>query len=636
MNDPTSDDELPADERRATEALLRASLAARADSVEPADPEAAVGAALASAGTTGRRRRLVFSAAAAVVVIAVVAAAVALGGDDDPGETELATGPSTTLAGPPLAPGEVAIWPLAASSRTFDDPVDVATSFFNDYVGIDGSCSTGLPGTSSDVFEVQCGPSDGSTTLVHVRQDGLAWVVTGAEATDGLDLVEPTLGSLVVNEFAVDVANPQRPSSTVDVRSVVDGVVVDSAEVPEGGGGATLRLPEGTVGQYVVVVSDGSQAEAIVIEVGTPEQVAEDAIWPLPTMSVAYDDPEAAAEAFLAGFAGIEGGGCQTAPAGEVAEVPCAAPCPVDVPCGDTTIVRVRHDPNGWVVLGSDSTAWSVANPAAGATVGADIAVEVLGVDLALTLRAEVRPIGTGPGSAPTVDTTTIPLDPDGGWHLVLGAADGPSVLLVTDGTTVTARRIVIDSVGVPSETTTTTTGPTDDGVPGWPGLTSRAFDDPQSAALAFADDVLDFADPTPGETADAGTDATIQVDNRPGGQATSLQLHDTGEARGWVVVGVTSTQGSIDGVSRDGENVSVTGQAIAFEATVNVRLVAVDGTVLGETTTSSGISGELGPFAAVVHQDLAFDGPVYVQVAEGDASGEGRFSWAAWALVDA
>ena len=66
------------------------------------------------------------------------------------------------------------------------------------------------------------------------------------------------------------------------------------------------------------------------------------------------------------------------------------------------------------------------------------------------------------------------------------------------------------------------------------------------------------------------------------------------------------------------------------------MRLLDVTGAVLGETTTMAGANGELGPYLVTVQQDVPSDGPVYVQIAEGDASGEGLFDWATWALVPA
>jgi hypothetical protein len=246
------------------------------------------------------------------------------------------------------------------------------------------------------------------------------------------------------------------------------------------------------------------------------------------------------------------------------------------------------------------------------------------------------------------VDTATVPLqtqpceipeDASGQcpatWHLILGAADGPTVLLVSDGSSVTARVFTVDSAAVPPETTTTTTGPSDDGIVGWPGPTSRQFETAESAAQAFVTDVLGFADPALADLTEEGSEAQAVYHPRPTASiTTTIALHHTGTARGWVVTGVTSDQGSIDSVERQGDDVSVAGLATAFEATVNVRLVDVTGAVLGETTTMAGANGERGPLLAVVHQDRPATGPVYVQIAEGDASGEGAFTWAAWGLV--
>jgi hypothetical protein len=360
-------------------------------------------------------------------------------------------------------------------------------------------------------------------------------------------------------------------------------------------------------------------------------------IWPLPSMSITYPTPSDAAQAYYEQYLGL-GGACGTdaaTDAGRV-DVPCTPPpppCGTDSPsCGraGATVVDVEQRGLDWVVLGSESDLFEVANPTAGAVVGANIEVDVTGIAPEATGVAELRPLGQPAGSAPQVDTATVPLSADGSWHLTLGAADGPVVLIVDDGASSTARVITVDSVAIPAETTTTTTGPTDDGVQGWPGATSRVFDDPSSAATAFVTDVLDFAQPDQRATAGSGTDVEITFAPRStAGIETAITVHDTGTARGWVVTGTQSSEGNIDRAFLDGDVLVVRGVATAFEAQIAVVLLDLEGNVLAQTGALAGANGEQGPFEARFDAGAPVADAAFVLIGEGDASGEGRYTWA-------
>ncbi|MDQ3294716.1 MAG: Gmad2 immunoglobulin-like domain-containing protein, partial [Actinomycetota bacterium] len=184
---------------------------------------------------------------------------------------------------------------------------------------------------------------------------------------------------------------------------------------------------------------------------------------------------------------------------------------------------------------------------------------------------------------------------------------------------------------------TTATTAPADDGTVGWPGTSVGGFDSPMEAAMAFATDVLGFAEPT--VTAEGAGE--VEVRSRPtAGATTTIAVHDTG-ARGWVVTGARSPQGRIDTpTAGDAVDLPVTveGEATAFEATLAVRLLALDGTTIAATTTMAGANGEVGPFATTIDVGPGADpagGPTFVLIGEGDASGEGDLNWAAVVLVD-
>jgi hypothetical protein len=211
---------------------------------------------------------------------------------------------------------------------------------------------------------------------------------------------------------------------------------------------------------------------------------------------------------------------------------------------------------------------------------------------------------------------------------LNLAGDDGEDVV-TDDPTTTTEATTSTTTTTVPETTTTTTIPEDDDGVLGWPGAVARVFDNPESAALAFATDVLGFADATLAEGTTEGVDAEYVVHPNPNAAiSTRIRLHHTGEIRGWVVTSTASAQGTIDGVSIDGGAVTISGSATAFEATVTVALLDLEGNVLAETFTMAGSNGELGPYTASIGPPTGGTAS-WVMIGEGDASGQGRLSWA-------
>jgi hypothetical protein len=220
-------------------------------------------------------------------------------------------------------------------------------------------------------------------------------------------------------------------------------------------------------------------------------------------------------------------------------------------------------------------------------------------------------------------------------------AGDDDDSVVTDDPTTTTTEgtpsTTTTSTTTVPTTTTTTTTVPIDDdGVQGWPGATSRVFDSPEAAALAFAGDVLGFAEPTLAEGTTEGDDGQYVVHPNPRAAiSTRIDVHHTGDLRGWVVTGTTSDQGTIDDVQVNGNGtITITGSATAFEATVTVAVLDLEGNYLSETFTMSGSNGEQGPYTATIGEFFTGQ-PAFVLIAASDESGEGRLLWATLALVD-
>lgn len=217
------------------------------------------------------------------------------------------------------------------------------------------------------------------------------------------------------------------------------------------------------------------------------------------------------------------------------------------------------------------------------------------------------------------------------GAALVLRDDDRDDEVAVGDTTTSGAATSSSTSLPTTTTSTTSTTAPLDDdGVPGWPGFTSRMFSDPQSAALNFVIDVLGFAEPTAAGSGGTGDDQTFTF--RPtaaAGLTTEITVHDTGAIRGWVVTGVSSPEGTIESAGLDGSTVTLSGSASAFEATVAVLVLDQEGNVLAQSFTMAGANGEQGPYQATIDVDLSAGTPFWVMIAEGDESGRSGFLWA-------
>lgn len=164
---------------------------------------------------------------AAVVVAAVVAGFLVFGGDDDDQvvtvtssstvagsttteeATTTTTAPTATSAPSTSAPstsqpaGEdplsAAVWPLAGSGVTFDDPQEAARTFAEEFVGFTDPVVGEFQAGDSRSGEVEVQPRpDGPVTTVLVRQlgeDGSWWVL--GSVTPNITLQQPAAGETI-------------------------------------------------------------------------------------------------------------------------------------------------------------------------------------------------------------------------------------------------------------------------------------------------------------------------------------------------------------------------------------------------------------------------------------------------------
>jgi hypothetical protein len=361
------------------------------------------------------------------------------------------------------------------------------------------------------------------------------------------------------------------------------------------------------------------------------------AIWPLDRSADGFADPVAAAQSFYEEYLGFQGT-CTAAGGGTVECTPCGPGADCVEPIATT--VDTEDTDRGVVVTGATGSTVGIDDVSGSATSGlyasgtTRSAVPAT-VDIAVELRALGRLEPAASVSVPVELTGAT-----GPWTAALAPVDAATALVLVARDLRTASVQVVEegfSEPAPTTTTTSTTVIDDDGVPGWPGNTSRMFSDPQAAAFNFVTDVLGLAEPTLAGNAGDGADQTFTFRPRPtAGITTEIAVHDTGSVRGWVVTGVSSPEGTIESASLAGGTVTVSGSATAFEATVTVLVLDQEGNILAETFTMGGANGEQGPYQTTVDVDPGAGTPFWVMIAESDASGEGVYSWATTASLAA
>jgi hypothetical protein len=233
---------------------------------------------------------------------------------------------------------------------------------------------------------------------------------------------------------------------------------------------------------------------------------------------------------------------------------------------------------------------------------------------------------------APTNTSTSTSTSTSRRW-IVGGLSAAAAILLVVVGLVVLGdddeRGVVADSTSTTTESTTTTSeGPTtttSDGptttalfVPdvdpyavAFPSpTTSRRFDSPEPAAQAYATEVLGFTELEMGEyLAGDSRSGEVEISDRPGGQVTVILLRQM-EDDTWFVLGSNNGDIVVDQPEAGGSVQSpftTSGQALAFEGTVNVYVLAQDDAgPLGEGFVTGSGSPPAGPFEG----EISFTAP--------------------------
>jgi hypothetical protein len=264
------------------EERLRAAIGDRTNHVEPStDGLHRIEERLMDSTRHDSRNRWLMGVGAAAAVVALLVAAVLLGGDENPevetagsttssssttsGATSTTSDTTTTTAGFTGVDVGQPIWPRAATSQRFDDPVSAARSFVVDLVGMAdpvlGQFQQGDP-RSGEVPVRPAANGPVSTVLVRMLEDD-TWFVIGSTTAD-IRLDEPTAGS--------DIDCPLRlTGEALAFEGHVDVAIWDDlgdAPIATGfvtGGGGPAAPFDGTVDCDLGVLDDGVHFGTVIL-----------------------------------------------------------------------------------------------------------------------------------------------------------------------------------------------------------------------------------------------------------------------------------------------------------------------------------------------------------------------------------
>lgn len=258
------------------------------------------------AASTDRRPWMVALSAAFVLAIALAAFFVGRATDDDEASTATTTtstpatatspttpttsrptttstsGAGTTTTQPPVIDTSTAVWPVAGSGTTYDDPVEAARGFAVDLLGFRDPVLGAFQAGDSRSGEVELRPvANGPVTTVFVRQLSGSddWWVLGA-ATANIQVTAPEALQVITSPVAL------AGTSTAFEAQVTVLLYEDGTDEPIGTGyvmGGSMgdvapftgsldfRTPSAEHGALVLLtqsMQDGSTWEASVLRVG--------------------------------------------------------------------------------------------------------------------------------------------------------------------------------------------------------------------------------------------------------------------------------------------------------------------------------------------------------------------------------
>jgi len=187
---------------------------------------------------------------------------------------------SSTTSGSSVQP-DTAVWPFAASSTRYSDPVKAATGFAVDYLGfVNPVVGAFMQGDSRSGEVAVKASGTGPTTTVIVRQlgPGQTWWVLGASSPN-LDLQSPAVLASIVSPVTLS-GRSTAFEATVNIEIRQDGTTTPLAtDIVMGGANGQMGpfsksvsfvKPTATRGAVILKTlsaKDGNIAEASVIRV---------------------------------------------------------------------------------------------------------------------------------------------------------------------------------------------------------------------------------------------------------------------------------------------------------------------------------------------------------------------------------
>lgn len=166
------------------------------------------------AGPGGRRAPWWIVVVLALAVVALAVALLVVDDDEDSGPSTTGSDTTETTASEPTSTEttalavdrSTAVWPVEGSSVAYDDPVEAARGFAEDYLGFTSPIVGELMQGDSRSGEIEVRANeDGAVTLVLVRQlsGEDTWSVLAAIAED-IELTEPASGTAIASPVALE------------------------------------------------------------------------------------------------------------------------------------------------------------------------------------------------------------------------------------------------------------------------------------------------------------------------------------------------------------------------------------------------------------------------------------------------
>lgn len=215
-------------------------------------------------------------------------------------------------------------------------------------------------------------------------------------------------------------------------------------------------------------------------------------------------------------------------------------------------------------------------------------------------IQTAVPTTDSSDSSEPTLPSST---EPTATTEPTTSTTGGDTSAGSTTSASTTSSTSVGTTTSVATTATSTTTTPPTSFVPAvWPWLdSSTRYDDPIDAARGFAEDFLGFRDPVLGPyQAGDGRSGEVELQPSDDGPITTVLVRQVSGDDSWWVIGAATANIQVtspDALEEVDSPLEVKGEALAFEGSVDVDLLADGSSTPIASGSVTGGGTELAPF---------------------------------------